>query len=205
LFSIKILYYGNYSRLRDIFEDLVSGFLDMQLPYRIYLVPVNETSWISHENRCKQYLLVREKLHVIKRSLCIVPFVPFGCSSSPRWLSVHSTVTSQHQKKAAWPEPVKANWRKQNKQLFFCTSLLIFTRSVPLSRALRIHNAASFRYTPRATFTHDFNGTCLPPYIFLAVAPSRSHRGGSAHNLQLTIGVEDYLFFIHTYLLVAMP
>jgi hypothetical protein len=115
----------------------------------------------------------------------IVPFVPFGCSG-PRWLgsipqSLHST-----KKANTWPEPVKANWRKQNKQLFFLHISLSSSHGQFLLRSAYASTMQLHFVTLRGLrLLRCSTVLCLPPYIFLAVAPSRSHRGGSTHNLQL--------------------
>ena len=83
--------------------------------------------------------------------------------------SFRSTDTSQHK---------KTQQLKKKQLYFFCCSFLIFTRSLPFVRqGLCIHNTASFRYTPQATFLCIPAVLCLPPFIFSAVAPSHSHQG----------------------------
>jgi hypothetical protein len=81
---------------------------------------------------------------------------------------------------------------------------LCFSHLHTVSSCVRsVHPQCSFISLHSAGYVYTTISTvlCLPPYIFLAVAPSRSHRGAT-HNLQLSYWC-GYCFFYHTYLLVA--
>ena len=102
----------------------------------------------------------------------VILFVPFGSSSqssAEKASSLHSAGTTQHNK----------NSSLKISSYFYCAaSFLIFTRSLPCVRqGYYIHNTASFRFTPQATFHCIPAVLCLSPFIFSAVAPSHSHRG----------------------------
>ena len=131
-----------------------------------YLIHLHKNcSLIKYSIKTTFTLLITRaiKRSLFGRSLCFVRLLQSVVPPSvPQTL--HSTKKTQQLKK---------------KQLyFFCCSFLIFTRSLPFVRqGLCIHNTASFRYTPQATFLCIPAVLCLPPFIFSAVAPSHSHQG----------------------------
>ena len=81
---------------------------------------------------------------------------------------LHFTDTSQHKKIR----------QQKNAALFF---LLFVPHLHTVSSCVRsgyyIHNTASFRYTPQATFLCIPAVLCLSPFVVSAVALSHRHRG----------------------------
>jgi hypothetical protein len=58
-----------------------------------------------------------------------------------------------------------------------------------------IHNTASFRYTPQATFHYIPAVLCLSPLVFSAVAPSHSHRGWLRYHFALNQGTPKAILY----------